>query len=296
MKNLAKELLIGIEKDGSVIKDYSLLRSNGVAEKVFTEKNASKPYSWMGQVIAVAVEKIGDVPVGANVRQEYVRTGGTITIPQIVLDIPLNDVNNVLIEVHRTVWKNLIRQQENICKYCGHTSVMDIDLDRIQFLPEEASKLEKSWHEMTVKLQDGWQFEPPKVVGSNAPSNYENFRDIVFNQFTFRIPTLGDAIKHEKLANDTITFWRRIAFDCLQQIMAGEGSGNAGTELPIDVKKIFSTKIFDEILFAEDLNTIRTELREGPPMFPFYYLEECSNPNCKKETPISAELGDFFSA
>lgn len=298
MEQLNKTLPIGVLKDDIVIKEYSLLRSNGIAEKVFTEKNQSKPYTWMGYVLTIAIDKIGTIPVGGAARQEYSRTSGSITIPQIVLDIPLNDVNTLLIEIHRTVWKNLMRNQETICKYCGNKSIIDIDLDRIKMLPEDLIKLEGEGysHTIPIDLIDGWLFEPPLTVGSSQTSPYLDYKDILFNRFIFRMPTLGDAIRHEKLSTDTITFWRRIAFDCLQQIVAfDKNTGSHITELPVDIKRIYSTKIFDEILFASDLEQIRTTLREGPPTLPFYYIEECSNPLCKSDAPVSIEASSFFS-
>lgn len=300
MQNLEGNLFVGIEHNGNILKGYSLLRSNGVAEKVFTDKSPNKPYTWMANIMTIAIGDIEGNSIAAAARQDYVKSGGSVTHNPLVLKMPLPDLNMMLVEVHRRVWKNLLRNQDNICKYCGNKMVEDVDLDRIHILPEDEWKLEKDWQKVVVDLPCGWEFEPPKIVGSQqATSPYEDYRGIVFNRFTFRIPTVQDAIRNEKHCQDSITFWRLLAFDCLESIAAFDNVGKEDEsfvcELPITTKAIFGKKIFDEILYRDDLEAIRVGLRETAPTLPFYYLEECANPSCKQDTPITIEASSFFS-
>lgn len=288
------ELFIGIETQGGVVKDYSLLRSNGVAEKVYTDKNGSKPYTWMASVIAVSLDRLGGISIGGAVRKEYVASG-SLDIPHIVKQLTLADANTLLIEIHRRLWKNLIRNQDTLCKWCGNTMVMDIDLDRIALLPEDVHKLNTDWLTIPIALTNGWVFEAPTIVGSSQ-KKYEEYDKIEFNQFIFRCPTVEDGIRNEKYEADPIEFWRRIAFDCLISVNSVDAYGSIGTELPREAINIFGRKIFDEILDSSALIKIRETLREDPPSLPFYYLEECANANCRRETPVTMEANGFFSA
>jgi len=296
---LHKEMYIGVVGAGDVLlKNYSLLRTNGVAEKVYTDKSPQKPYTWLANVIAIAIDKIGDVSVGAKAREVYLKTG-SIEIPKIVLDLSIADATTMLVEIHRTVWKSEIRNQDVVCKYCGHNMRIDIDLDRIKFLDEDLPKLEKEWQEIEVYLPEGYVFEGLKVAGKEEVS-YADYKGLNFNRFTFRVPTLGDAIRNEKYYNDNIVFWRRIAFDCLTNMAACEmdASGNAVkwlADMPETVKGILGMKLFDEYLLFEDLDKIRQSLREDPPTMPFFYEEECSNPGCRLQTPVTVEASGFFS-
>jgi hypothetical protein len=289
--DLHKQLAIGIKySDGSFIKDYSLMRSNGIAERVFTDRPSTKPFTWMGNVLSVACSSIGDFQIGGQVRAEYAKSEQVI-IPQVIKDIPFNDANTMLVEVHRSVWKNLIRNQESLCKYCGRNFVMDIDLNRLDFTDEQKLQLakERDWNELVVDLPYGWEFPGLNEADGSQAESYSQYKGVVFDQLTFRLPTLGDAIKNERYYDDNIMFWRRIAWDCLERITSTANS----TELPTSIKTIYGLKLFNEQFDKEDLEAIRNAIRDEPPTMPGTYRETC--PHCKQETPVSMEVGSLFS-
>jgi hypothetical protein len=314
---LDKQMILGVSTPQGIVKDYTLLRSNGVAEQVFTDKSQTKPYTWMGKVISIAVNNIGNVEIAGKCRADFLKSE-TFTIPPIVNAIPLADASSMVTEIHRTVWKHIIRQARVICDHCGQSMDIDIDLRRIVLLEEDVKLLhsQDSWEHIVIDVPYGWKFESPRVVGSQADP-YESYKGVEFNRFVIRMPTLGDAIKNEQLFLDSITFWRKMAFDCLVSIQAitpltddqYDEFDNKGTrvkefaagrtviaEMPSELKNVLGMKIFNECLDVKDLAEIRVGLRDEIPTLPFWYEEDCANPTCRKTTAVTVEANDFFSA
>ena len=107
MDSLYYELPIGLSSNGEMLQNVELLRTNGVAEKVFVTKIAEKPYTWQGNVLSVAIKSIGNVEIGAGVREKYLKEG-SVTIPEAILHLTLADVNTSLVEIHRRCWVSQI--------------------------------------------------------------------------------------------------------------------------------------------------------------------------------------------
>ena len=200
-------------------------------------------------------------------------------------------------DIHRTVWKNLLKKQEIICKHCGSLITIDIDLDRIVMTEEDQKLLDSrtDWSTVEVNLPAGYDFVSPSVAGDATKRPYADLEGHTFNHMIFRTPTLRDAIKNEKYYADTITFWRRIAYDCLQTFDEIDENGRpTGFEMPTALLSQLGMKLFDSILFSEDLDAIRKGIRDEVPTLPFWYDEEC--PTCRQSTPVAMETTDFFSA
>ena len=74
MDSLIFDLPIGLQTaSGDAIKTVELLRTNGVAEKVFVTKLSERPYTWQGNVLSVGIKSIGDIEIGAEVRAKYLK-------------------------------------------------------------------------------------------------------------------------------------------------------------------------------------------------------------------------------
>lgn len=292
MEGLNFELPVGLRINGEIYKDVELLKTNGVAEKIFTKKLAEKPFTWQGNIVSAAVKSIGPIQIGAEVRKKYLEDG-SVTIPQAVLDLPIAEINTLLVEIHRRVWVSFIPKQEIICKYCGRKLIADIDLDKIDYLPETKEMMESitDYDTIVVDLKDG--FEPPIIPKLTDKAEFTGITDTVYNRFVFRIPTLADAIRQEKYFSDSIGFWRRIAMDCLLSIERVEGDEVVDT-LPKEFHTWYGLKIFNEILMQKDLRDIRTALIEYLPTLPFAYYEPCGCDE-QREIPMTMEASNFFS-
>lgn len=293
MKELTFEIPVGLRINGDVHKDVELLKTNGVAEKIFTKKIAEKPFTWQGNIVAAAVKSIGNIQIAEEVRNNYLKNGA-VTIPSTVLGLTLADVNALLVEIHRRVWVSKIPNQEIICKYCGRKLVADIDLDKIDYLPESKKKLEDpafDYEHIVVNLEQG--LEVPEIPKLTDKPEWAGVTDYVYNRLIFRTPLLSDAIKHEAYVSDSIGFWRRIAMDCLVSVQCVEDE-HVVAELPQEFFTWYGIKIFNEFMLNRDLKAVRDGLIEYLPTLPFAYYEPCGCDE-QREIPMVMETTNFFS-
>lgn len=292
MEGLYFELPIGLRINGEVHKNVELLKTNGVAEKIFTKKIADKPFTWQGNIVSAAVKSIGTIEIGAEVRKKYLEDGA-VTIPLPVLNLPLAEINTLLVEIHRRVWVSFIPKQEVICKYCGKKLIADINLDKIDYLPEQKEQMKRidDYDFINVDLPDG--FEAPEIPKLTDKAEYQGVTDVTYNRFVFRVPTLGDAIRHEKHFSDSIGFWRLIAMSCLVEVQRVE-NGAVTAVLPKEFHTWYGLKIFSEYLMNKDLRAVRTALIEYLPTLPFAYYEPCGCDE-QREIPMTMEASNFFS-
>lgn len=285
---LTFEMPIGVSIGGKSLKNVTLLRVNGAAEKIFTERLPERPYTWMGYVASAGIDNIDTVPVGAEVRNYYVENN-SIQIPEIIMAMPLAEVNSLLVEIHRRIWKPFIPNQECLCKYCGSKFIQDIDLRLIDYSEKDKEKFsDEDFSSLVVKLPQGWRYIAPSLPnGQESP--LKEYDGLLFDEFVFSVPTLADAIRNEKVATDTINFWRRIAFDCLKEVRSSEDR----VSLPEHAYRPMGLKLYNMYLDGEDLSAIRGALRDSVPTLPLFYEETC--PTCHRQTPVVMEGNAFFS-
>jgi hypothetical protein len=292
MDGLFFELLTGLRINGEVHKEVELLKTNGVAEKIFVKKIAEKPFTWQGNVVAAAVKRIGNIEIGAEVRKKYLEDG-SVTIPMAVLKLPLAEINTLLVEIHRRVWLSFIPKQEVLCKYCGRRLLVDIDLDKIDYLPETKETMDSitDYEHIAIELRDG--FTPPVIPKLTDKPEYAGLTETEFNRFVFRVPLLEDAIRNERYYNDSIVFWRRVCMDCLLSVERVE-NGEVVDTLPKEFHTYYGLKIFNEYLTGKDLKTIRDGVLEYLPTLPFAYYGPCGCDE-QREIPMTMEASNFFS-
>lgn len=292
MESLYFELPIGLRINGEVHKNVELLKTNGVAEKVFVKKIAEKPFTWQGNVVSVAVKSIGNIEIGSEVRRKYLEDG-SVTIPTPILKLPLAEINTLLVEIHRRVWLSFIPKQEVICKYCGKKLIADIDLDKIDYLPETKEIMDTvtNYDTLVVDMKDG--FIPPVLPKITDKPEYLGITDTEYNRITMRIPLLEDAIRHEKYFTDSIGFWRRIALDCLISIQRVV-DGQVVDTLPTEFHTYYGMRMFNEYFTGRDLRSIRSMLTEYLPTLPFAYYEPCGCDE-QRDIPMTMEVSNFFS-
>lgn len=292
MDGLFFELPIGLQINGEVFKDVELLRTNGVAEKVFVKKVSEKPFTWQGNILSIAVKTIGNIEIGAEARKKYLEDG-SVTIPLAIRKLTMADVNTMLVEVHRRCWVSFVPKQEIMCKYCGKKLLADINLDKIVFLPETQEKMDEVTDYENIPVELKYGFQPPVLAKITEKEEYKGLTDITFNKFVFRPPLLEDAIRHEAYYSDSIGFWRRVAIDCLVGVQYVV-DGVVEDVLPVEFHTYYGLKIFNEYLTGEDLKRVRVALQEYLPTLPFAYYEECGCDE-KRQIPMVMEVSNFFS-
>jgi len=298
MKELSFKLPIGLFVENNYTRDITLLKSNSIAEEVFTSKTPEKPHTWIANVISVATESIGGVPIGASVREHYLKTKN-INIPKTVKDIALADANSLLLEIHRRVWQSIIPNQEIVCKFCAKKLPATIDLDRVEMTEKSKSILagEPKFTALEVRLSDDDAIDFTSWIESLKDSNKDAelsyIKGVKFNSIIFRVPTIGDAMKHERIANKSIDFWRKISLDCITEIRRVSSDGSVTDAFPMD-KFIWVSLDFFTLCSIEALREIRRCMREELPTYPFNYKDECPC-DMRREIPYTMEASSFFS-
>lgn len=293
------QLPAGVNYQGTLHTEVEFLKANGIAEKVFTKKFSDKPYTWQARVVSVGVKRIGTIAIGVGVREEFIKSGD-FTIPDAIMQLPMAELNTLLVEVHRKLWQAEIPKQEFICKFCSKKLENTIDLNKIDYSEEDKKFLETHTKEdltkILVYLKDGFEIEEIKELSTRE--DFIPYKGFVFNKLTFRLPLTRDAIAHEKYAEDTVDFWRKIGLDCLEKIESVEEGDTVNekmlAELPANTKHFLGQRLFDFYLSSEDLRRIREEITEYVPTLPFYYLDECP---CERrlQIPHVMEASGFFS-
>lgn len=294
-KELKATLGLGLDFGGERIKDVQFMRTNGIAERVFTEKPASQPFTWYGNVISIATKNIGKHQIAAEVRANYEKNE-TVDIPDVVGELFLADANSLLIEIHRQCWQDVIKEQKIMCQFCPKHRVMDIDLNRIKFEPEDEKifNIYAGTDLIVVDLPDGFEFVSPIRGTPDNPSNYAVYEGLEINRLIYRIPRLKDAIRSENVADDNVQFWRQIAFDCLVEMQSVDEDGEV-TALPRDLNTLMGMKLYTTELTTKDLREVREALREEIPSLPFAYMDKCGCGQ-NKDIPIIMEASHFFGA
>ena len=293
---LSFDLPVGFHLGNEYVRAIELLKTNGIAEEVFGKKLPEKPYTWIGNVIAIATGKIGNIPIGLSVRDEYLKTG-VVNIPSAIMRMPLADANTMLVEIHRRVWQNIIPKQEILCKYCAKSIITDVNLSKIEMSAEYKEFLEQQGGNpldfIVVNLKDGF-IANDWLKEFKKGEDFDYLKDINFNRMIFRVPTLGDAIRNEKLAvSDNLKFWRKLALDCLVSIEQIKEDKKL-TDFPTDQLVFVGSKLFSSYLSSNDLREVRDCIREDCPTLPFDYTETCPCDR-QREIPYAMEATNFFS-
>lgn len=288
---LTFDLNIGVKIAGELQKSVTLLKSNSIAEEVFTRKLAQQPFTWIGNIISVAVGSIGSTNIADSVRDEYFKTG-KITIPKVVKDISFADSNSLLLEIHRRVWESDFKDMQTMCRYCSKDIVVDVNLDNIKLTESQELILEANpeFNGIAVDLDE---FTLDHLIKDLKNEDVSSLVGTKFNRLVFRIPTLGDALKNQEYFDRNIELWRRMGADCLVGIQRVDENGEVVHEIPENYLRMLAIKIYKD-LDISSLKKIRHALREELPVLPFAYMDDCAC-DLKKQIPYTLESSGFFS-
>jgi hypothetical protein len=286
-KNMTFQLGIGVKHDGKILKSGTLLRANGLAERVYADKSIG-PNEWSAKVLAISIAEIGGVPIAAQCRKDLLENDSFI-VPQIVYDIPLVEVNSLLLEIHRKCWKPILYDQLVICNLCGKDFKEDLNLNKMGYEDAALKQLEfgdkesHDWFTLTANLLEGFTIEQKGSLFA------EDFVGRTVTSMTFDLPLLSHSIAHQDVQASEVLYWRKIAFDCWNG-----GLLDNGVPIPlVELKSAYGMRLFDLMLDSVDLDVIRKALRDYTPTPVFEYMAECVCPK-KKMVPMTMGVSSFF--
>ena len=250
--------------------------TTGEAEKYFVKKpTETRIYTWMSEVISAATHSIG----GQKIASEFFSTK---VVPTSLKKMPLSDADGLILQIHRECWEDILQDQKIQCEECGQTFKADVELFKI-----ETPKTDEKITEIVVTLSKSYTLKTEGV----AP--LKDMEGMQFNTMTFRVPLLQDALKHEKVAKDSLVFWRRIAGDTLQKLSyVNKKSPSKSYDIDERYKNSRTSLLFSKEIGTKDTNKIRASLRSDLPSTPLFYKDTCTN--CGEETPYYWSARNFF--
>lgn len=283
-------LPIGLNLDGKIIRELPMAATGGDAEKVFTGAPSSENlYTWFGEIISVAVSDIGGEPIASDFIKNL--KDNKRIISKTVRQLPMHDVGSLLLQIQRECWDDKIEKQKLGCQSCGKEFEDDIDLMRIPVPETDASTAYLS--EYTVRLPRTY-----KVTVAEFGEGFKDFDGLEYNQLRFRVPILEDAIRHQKVSEDEVLFWKNIAFDTLVGFELVDESRAKG-KVKVVATQEFATRrgklLFDRDFNSKTLKTIRKEMQTSLPSAKFYYEDTCPCPR-RKTIPYFVNVANFFSS
>ena len=125
-------LPIGFVYNGVPVKQLDTSYLSGDSELILTSKpKKKKVYTWMGQVVAIAISNVAGEPVSDGLAAKLKREPEFV--PEPVLKIPLVDIGSLMLQVQRVAWESELENQMVRCIHCGHVMrKVTIELDKIE--------------------------------------------------------------------------------------------------------------------------------------------------------------------
>ena len=281
------QLSVGIKDvKGDIHKTLPIYRGGSEIEKIYTgDKSTASLYTWFADVICASISYIGDEPIAEPFLTSMAK--GKRVHSELILKLPLSEVGNLLVQIQRECWQDIIKDQQTLCKWCGdQITIPEVDLNKITI-----PVLETGYPEFITVDISNTKMETSGIEAIKELSGQ------VFNRMSFSLPTLGDAIRHESVGADDILFWRKIANDCLRQIEYAPVSPEDPLSAQIFNKQYISlrgTLIMSRDLNTKDLKKVRDRLQNALPSANMYYDDTCPCPK-KRTMPYFVVPGDFFS-
>ncbi len=270
-------LPIGFMHNDTWYRNFELLPVDEAVERVIHNDTLRRnhPQLWIKQVVAGLLNNIEGESIGWEARDSNFKK-----IPPIVNRIPLPDAGYILVAGHRNEFGDIIEDVEQKCIKCGKGFKTDLNISRA-----EVEFADQPIEEFPVDLEDGF------IRKSEGGKDKLGFEDVPFNRYTFRVPTIGDGIKHERFFSqaDRITFNMKIIQECLLKVEAVDGD-NVSLELEKKYREMYGSQLFSK-LRGKDRTKIRKVFGELPSI-EMKYEEICSN--CGEDTPVVLDPSYFF--
>lgn len=299
------QFLIPYTVGGTTCKEAHLLEDlNGISEKIIKDKTPGKPYTWIARVLTATIESIGGTEVYNAVASKY-HTKGVLKledIPEVVKKMAFADASNLLVESHRQLWADTLKEQSVTCMVCHKQFDADLELNRIDFREEdkqaaellrEAAKAGETGFSIVVDLVKGLTIDWIKVQGNESKSSLGEYAGAKITQLIYRPATLGDYLLREDLVEDEVQFDRAIAFDTCVGVTVKLPNGEEVKNAPMALITSMGNALYDMKLSRKDLAVISEKLFTTIPVMPLYYKDTCPCPK-RLDIPITCNPASFF--
>jgi len=291
------KLPIGIKVGESSVNDYEIAVVNGVAEEIILKKRNEKPYTTVANILSATIASLGSREICHDVREAYLKNK-TFAVPSAITNLFLSDANTAMVEIHRTAWQDILENQPYGCGSCGHKGSKDLDLNKVDFIPEHKELVDsgEDLHHLTSK-----EYELSAEIIYNSPKNPKGellepeIDGKRITKFVLRAPKLKDAINNERYikGEDTIHFWRHMILDCIVSAKVGVD----GEEIELtntQVRPYKTIKLLNELLGIKDLKKLKEAIVFYElPVLGFFTESTCDS--CGSTVALVVEQGNFFA-
>lgn len=241
---ITNELKVGVKIKDKVLKDFKLNTLKTAQLKEINNDDYKKdfPMRWLAKTICILLDSIGGEPCNMLGRD----------FPETVKGLSLIDVSYVLIAGHVFNLGSDIKGLKINCT-CQRQKEIELDLDLQNLLLEEDNEYPTPDVTFLVELPNGVEINLPNMEDLGLKGKVWKF-------ITFRLPTLGDMLKHEKdfSPSSKSVFGEKIMSSCMISVEAEDGMA-----LPANMVKMFGEKIISEMT-ARDMQAMTREFNKYP--------------------------------
>lgn len=265
---LTTELPIGLKIKGDTKKVFSVndLLVEDLKQINDRQYKSDHPMVWLGKTIGKVIKEIDGTPISAIARTEK-------GVPEAVRKLTLVDVSYLLVSGHvYNLGPDLPNFKAN-CPACGSHVAFDVNLIETLELPDTESLEPDST--FTVELLNGFEFKEKNAKDLGLEG-------LVFTEYEFRLPTLGDAIRNERYYNATSesTFSERVMASCLVSVRTSDR-----VEMEEKIMQMLNANLITK-LSLRDMKKIGTEYTEIAPSFSLTSETMCKKCGRGVEVPI----------
>lgn len=281
-----QELLIGIQRDGGERdKRIQLLKSSGATEKCYENNSLAErnPIEWMARVVATMIESIGDEEVFEAFRRSKFRK-----LPRVMMQVPLKDLDLLWFLTHLHTYGPAYDAGNIKCPHCKRENTdVATSLEQLKLTKAKVSDIER----FSVLLPTGYFRE-----GNPKEANFLDYMNKPWNHYSFRPPTLGDAMRHKDhyTPNNTLGFNMRMFNDCLVAVESWDTDGDEAFKVAEmaadDLEMLSSDMTLFEGLDGRDRARIRGLFKKLPGV-ELNTEEECEH--CGDMMPVATDPLDF---
>jgi hypothetical protein len=279
---MKRVLPIGFTYQDEDITSFDVNLVGGFMERIIHNEvmRREKPQTWTASVLSGLLNTLGS----KNVSYEFEESSGK-KIPEIVKHIPLPDAAAILVAGHAETFGSVLKRQQCRCGRCNSTNFVDIDLESLK-IPDNKGVIGS----LTVTLNRGWQRRSDKKLAGQKELGWE---DKVFKVMTFKIPTIGDALRNEKTYSPTriLDFQVKLVNDNLTSFKTLED----GFQIPQDM---FESMIAGNMIFADrggliaDDRILVRDAMNGLPQIDMLVETQCGE--CQTTIKTALDYASFF--